>query len=190
MRSFLCALAMLVILTAGPALATGLPEDAANVPEPTNTPYTLAEQLQTEDAANVPESTEAPCATAEPIYAEDALIAWAVYWDMDNAMEELASSTKDLSTLVYFAAYFDENDALFVPKQIGTLMNYMAMMSGPLPAEYLSFTNDRMIAGGGSILKDASFLWKILGGPDQRREHIDQILATTLGLGLSGIEFD
>ncbi|HML45336.1 MAG TPA: hypothetical protein PKE04_01140, partial [Clostridia bacterium] len=172
MRSFLCMLVAWAILWAGPALASSAPDAAA----------------ATTDPGEAAGTAQAPPEEALP--AGEGLIAWAAYWDITRAMEELELSTRRLSTLVYFAAYFDANDALFVPDQVGLLMNYMATLPGPLPEEYLSFTNDRLTADGGSLLKDTKILWMILSNPDQRGAHIDEIIATTQSMGLSAVEID
>lgn len=138
--------------------------------------------------SSAPEPTAKP--PEETMPREQGITAWAAYWDADAAVEELTGYREKLSALVYFAAYFNEKNELFVPKQIGGLIGHMAAASAPLPEEYLSFTNDRLAANGDSILKDTEILRPILTDPGKRQEHIEQIIATALSVGLSAVEID
>ena len=44
--------------------------------------------------------------------------AWLVYWDISNFEEEIDYWSDRRSNIIYFAAYFDENNKLFIPDNI------------------------------------------------------------------------
>ena len=145
--------------------------------------------------ATVPiEETQVPMnKVVQPSYGStplDSLKTWITYWDAESALRELDSSTIPLSELIYFAAYFDANDALFVPEEIYDLIFCISLLDNEHPVEYLSFVNDRLLADGGALQKDKDILRTILFDDQARQQHIDDIIAITQKTGLSAIEID
>lgn len=118
--------------------------------------------------------------------------AWAAYWDADGAMEEIAGFGDRLESLEYFAAYFDAQNELFIPDEIAALREQVKQhdkgtFSWP---GYLTFVNDKLLAGGGSSLKDTGLLYTLLEEPGARKVHIQDILALTENGGYDGVEID
>lgn len=120
------------------------------------------------------------------------LSAWAVYWDADNAASEIAALGGKLESLLYFGAYFDEQNQLFVPGEIVKLKEQLGRteVEGSLRPCYLTFINDKLLPDGGSSLKDTELLYTLLETPDARQAHIQNILALTQGGGYDGVEID
>ncbi len=118
--------------------------------------------------------------------------AWVAYWAVDDAMAEVADLGDSLESLLYFGAYFDAQDRLFIPDAIVQFKAQVERTYGaasPGPA-YLTFINDKLLAQGGSSLKDTALLYTLLETPDARRAHIADILALTEGGGYDGVEID
>lgn len=128
-----------------------------------------------------------PSCDAKPL---DSLNGWVSYWDTDDVLNEIGSSTIPLSKLIYFAAYFNEDNQLFVPAEIDELKLCLLMPDDQQPVEYLSFVNDRLLEGGGAIQKDLEILRMLLYHEDTRQAHIDEIISLTQQTGLDGIEID
>ncbi len=131
----------------------------------------------------------APPAVQSP---EAKLSAWVAYWDAEDAMAEIADLGDRLENLLYFGAYFDAQDRLFIPDTIVQFKEQIEQTYGetaPRPA-YLTFINDKLLAQGGSSLKDTALLYALLETPDARRAHISDILALTEGGGYDGVEID
>ena len=120
----------------------------------------------------------------------DSLVAWITYWDMDSALEEMGLSTIPLSSLIYFAAYFNENNALFVPDEIGELQICVSMLDNVKPVEYLSFVNDRILTNGKALQKDTGILRTLLLEEVTRQRHIKDIISITRAMGFDAIEID
>lgn len=123
---------------------------------------------------------------------EEKLSAWVAYWDAQDAMDEIDDLGDSLESLLYFGAYFDVQGRLFVPDEIAKLKERIGQTYGetsPRPA-YLTFINDKLLAQGGSSLKDTALLYALLETPDARRAHIADILALTEAGGYDGVEID
>lgn len=113
---------------------------------------------------------------------------WAVYWDAEGVAHEVAKMGETLGSLHYFAAYFDEQDNLFIPDNLvelrGNLKGQQEFIS------YLTFVNDKKLEGGGSSLKDTELLYRLLSTKESRSTHISQIISLAKGGGYDGIEID
>lgn len=124
--------------------------------------------------------------------ATEQLSAWVVYWDADNAASEIAALGGKLESLLYFGAYFDAQNQLFIPDEIVKLKEQFGRADGKTPPRpcYLTFINDKLLPGGGSSLKDTELLYMLLETPEARQAHIQNILALTKDGGYDGIEID
>lgn len=133
------------------------------------------------------------------------LSAWAVYWDMEGALRGIEKLGEQLVSLQYFAAYFDAENQLFIPQPI-QLQRGMAAGTGagagtgaaapaaetraPDLITYLTVVNDRLLAGGGSVLKDKQLLYELLAEEADQKAHIAQILTLSAAEGYDGVEID
>ena len=115
--------------------------------------------------------------------------AWITYWDLADGEKDLDSIGRKLNKLVYFAAYFDESDHLFVPAVFsGKAAN--SRKTGKNYETYLSFVNDKLNADGSVVLKDLEILRRWFADDVSMEKHIDEIIALTLAGGYDGVEID
>lgn len=124
---------------------------------------------------------------------KDSIGAWVVYWDSDNAVEELQNGEEHLDTISFFAAYFDEDDTPFIPDQTTALMEAVtadAEAEGKTVQRYLTFVNDKILKEGGSSLKDTELLHRLFAKPEGACAHAEKILEMTKEGGYDGIEID
>lgn len=135
----------------------------------------------------------AQCLSLPPVLAEPpSSAAWITYWDADNGVREAALHEKRFDALVYFAAYFDTDDALYYPPELEEMQ---AQLKTLLPQAsqhgYLSIVNDYTVAPERYELKSQPLLKRLLQSGAQRRIQLaNDIVKTTLDLGYQGIEID
>lgn len=140
-------------------------------------------------ASLVPMHIEA--AETLPALRQRELSAWVTYWDYDNALGEALRLGDSLTSLIFFAAFFDENNEVIVPDELDMLYD----LSGPLfdgapPDRYISFVNDKITDDGTALLKDTGLLWELLGSPEGVCAHVNDLIALTQNYGFDGIEID
>lgn len=110
---------------------------------------------------------------------------WVSYWDYENYEQEYKEGGFD--SLVYFAAYFDQDWQLFVPEE---LLDQYRSSERASRLNYLSFVNDRLLPEGGSILKDPELLYARLSDKEKQQAHIEEIISMVKALDFDGIEID
>lgn len=116
--------------------------------------------------------------------------AWIVYWDTD-ILKELARMDKNIETLCYFAAYYKEDDSLFLPEETADIYSKVKQNYGDTRFKsYLTFVNDIRMNDGTSKLKDTELLYRILGTEESRKAHIADIISLVSKGGYDGIEID
>ncbi|SHO53948.1 Glycosyl hydrolases family 18 [Anaerocolumna xylanovorans DSM 12503] len=116
--------------------------------------------------------------------------AWIVYWDTD-ILGELSRMEKHIGTLCYFAAYFKEDNSLFLPKEVGDTYNKVRQAYGDTRFKsYLTFVNDIRMNDGSSKLKNTELLYRLLGTKESRENHAEDIVSMVLKGGYDGIEID
>ncbi len=123
---------------------------------------------------------------------KEKISAWVTYWEADNAMAQIADLDGRLESLEFFAAYFDAQNQLFVPDKIAQLREKVKQTYGESLtwSSYLTFVNDKLLAEGGSSLKDTELLYALLSDTTSRKQHIRQILDLTESGGFDGVEID
>lgn len=117
------------------------------------------------------------------------LSAWITYWDISAGEKEFDRIGKKLQNLSYFAAYFNQDDQLFVPVELTALRDKHKQKSGKQTA-YLSFVNDKINADGSFRLKDTQILRRLLADDAAVDKHIAEIIDLTRRYGYDGIEID
>jgi len=115
--------------------------------------------------------------------------AWLAYWDLDAGVKDLGKIEDKLNKLSYFGAYFDENDRLFIPKELQETRTELVKTKGKYET-YLSFVNDKQNADRSIILKDIEVLRKLFSDEESMEKHIDAMITLTLQGGYDGIEVD
>lgn len=115
--------------------------------------------------------------------------AWIVYWDLNSGEKDLARIGKRVGKLVYFAAYFDELDRLFVPPQLQELKNEHLRKRNHAET-YLSVVNDKKNISGTIVLKDVDLLKRVLATDELIEKHIEDIINLAKKGEYDGIEID
>lgn len=118
--------------------------------------------------------------------------AWIAYWDADVGVEEAIHYAPQLNALIYFAAYFDTDDTLFLPDELAEAKAAVSARIGAeqMPVTYLSIVNDLTLWDGRYAQKDAALLYRLLETPQSRSAHIRDIIRVALESGCDGIEID
>ena len=121
-------------------------------------------------------------------HADVTLGAWVADWDMASGMAEREKMGGKLSSLSYFAAVFENDGRLSVPKEIPQAKGKAAKVAGQ--ETYLTIVNDWKNDKGKLVEKDTVILGKVLHDKETRAAHIEEILALAQQGGYDGIEID
>ncbi|EGO63737.1 glycosyl hydrolase family 18 protein [Acetonema longum] len=115
--------------------------------------------------------------------------AWLAYWDLAAGEKDLHKLEKRLTSLSYFAAYFDKDDRLFIPPALIDKKKEL-QKTGKKHEAYLTFVNDKQNPDGSAAIKDTAVLRRLFADAASMEKHIDEILALALQGGFDGIEID
>ena len=126
-----------------------------------------------------------PRAAAESI----TLSGWIVYWDDQNGEKDLAKVKNRLKNLSFFAAYFDENDELFLPKQIVEQKEKIDKENIKYK-KFLTIVNDQKNADGKISLKDTDLLERLFADEARMQKNIDEVIDLVKKNGYDGVEID
>lgn len=122
---------------------------------------------------------------------ENKLTVWTVYWDIEDTANEIERRKNDISSVCFFAAYFDESGELFLPETTAALWEEKkAEYEKNGWINYLSFVNDQRKLGGSASLKDTALLYKLLDTAEKRKAHAEKVIALAEYYGYGGIELD
>lgn len=112
---------------------------------------------------------------------------WLVYWDVETGEHDMRQLGSRITSLSYFAAYFDHNDRLFIPDELITKQKQLPRNT---TAKYLTFVNDRQNADKSVLSKNTNILRRLLNDSESMVRHIDDVITLTLASGYDGIEID
>lgn len=117
---------------------------------------------------------------------------WLVYWDADNALNEVVLHGGRFDSLVYFAAFFNHDDTLFYPPELVDLQSTLNIMMADSPKRsYLSIVNDYTLPDGTYSLKSTLLLQRLLqNGTAQSSRLVGDIVQLAVSNGYQGIEID
>ena len=116
---------------------------------------------------------------------------WLAYWDTLDFEEEIDYWSERISNIVYFAAYFNENNELFVPDDINDTKEIVDELYGSEGwGNYISFVNDKVYSDGKSSLKDTELLYELFKSNESIDNHVNEIINTAVEGGYEGIEID
>lgn len=118
--------------------------------------------------------------------------AWLVYWDTDSALEELIEQSEEIDSLVFFAAFFNMDDSLFLPYELSELKeNINIMISKPEIVNYISIVNDYTLPDGKYSTKHVPLLERLLlSGVERTNKFLNEIIELALENDFQGIEID
>ncbi|MCR5094374.1 MAG: glycosyl hydrolase [Lachnospiraceae bacterium] len=143
-------------------------------------------------SGNKPAEGADPAGTAADVSAaqEPDIAVWYPYWDYATADRELELIGEDLTTICFFAAYFDVNNRPFIPQDTSETYKRLSK-AGKLSGRntYLTFVNDKLLAQGSS-LKDTDLLYELIGDRTKAKAHAQEVIRLTKELGCTGIEID
>lgn len=114
--------------------------------------------------------------------------AWLVYWDLDEGAKELEKISKGLESVSFFAAYFDADKKVFIPKSL--LAKRASLKKHGRYLEYLTIVNDRLKPDGSSSVKDTEILKSVLGTDEAMDKHIAEIITLAKKESFDGLEID
>lgn len=113
---------------------------------------------------------------------------WSAYWDLDDFEGEIGLIEHKLSGISHFAAYFDHEHRLFIPKTTQDTHTKLLQNSQHKGYKnYLSFVNDIAYEDGTSELKSTDLLYELFR---KDTTHIIDIITLTKEQGYDGIEID
>lgn len=116
---------------------------------------------------------------------------WTTYWDTSNLESELEQMKDSIKDICYFAAYFNYEKRVFIPKETIESFEKVKATYGPTTyGSYLSFVNDLILEDNSSSLKDVGLLYSLFETEDSMNRHIKDILNMTVEEGFDGIEID
>lgn len=130
---------------------------------------------------------------AAPALAEStaSIGAWIAYWDAAAGGDEALALASQMDSLIYFGAFFDVEDALFLPEELPAIKATLdEATDGAQVVPYLSIINDLTLEGGGYSQKDTDLLYRLLQTPQTRGAHVQDILRVAREAGCAGIEID
>lgn len=116
---------------------------------------------------------------------------WPTYWDTETVMDEITVMQEEIDCICYFAAYFNEEQELFIPnKSLQTKADVEKVYADKQWTSYLTVVNDLLLKGGGSSLKDTTLLYQMLENPTNRTNHIYELMKLVKENDFDGIEID
>lgn len=116
---------------------------------------------------------------------------WTTYWDKNHLESELEQKKDYIQDICYFAAYFNHNKKVFIPKEtIESFKKVQEIYGSSRYGSYLSFVNDLVMEDQISSLKDVELLNTLLATEDSMNNHIKDILNMTVEEGFDGLEID
>lgn len=116
---------------------------------------------------------------------------WIAYWDIKNFDQEINAIKDSIDNISYFAAYFNAEGKLFIPREITDTYKLIKSKYGENKYNsYLTFVNDLLKPDGTSSLKDTELLYTLFSSPERIDSHINEIINMTINGGYNGIEID
>ncbi|MUG64841.1 glycosyl hydrolase [Paenibacillus campinasensis] len=120
------------------------------------------------------------------------LSAWVTDWQWEAGAEDLQLLGSQLESVRFFAAYYDASDALhFTPAFAEGLprVRETAVEAG-IHGMLLTIVNDYFHDGGVIVQKDPGLVSRLISSEESRSRHIEEIAATAVRYGFSGVEID
>lgn len=116
--------------------------------------------------------------------------AWVVEWDVKSGWEECLDAKNSLVSVQIFAAYFDDEDKLFMNRRLSEWLADIAFKSGLRDRLYLTVVNDVVKTDGPNVLKDPDLVSRLLASPGSRAKHRAELVALAKDGGFAGLEID
>ncbi|MGL4912349.1 MAG: glycosyl hydrolase family 18 protein [Romboutsia sp.] len=120
----------------------------------------------------------------DSIKTKEDISAWIVDWDLERGLEETKNLGIDFTSTQVFAAYFDENENIFVPN------NLLDSNYKDLDKVYITVVNDIVKKDGSSIHKDSEIIKNILMDSKKSKFHIEDLVNLVCEGGFYGLDLD
>lgn len=119
------------------------------------------------------------------------LSAWVTDWQFASGMED-AAMLDGLSSLHWFAVYFDEFDQLyFTPQSTAYFSEYQQYIDGrPKLDAYVTVVNDVWLSDGTAVQKDADLITRLVAADESRKQHLDDLVGLVARTDADGLELD
>ncbi len=115
--------------------------------------------------------------------------AWAVYWDADSGLEEAGAMNPAPDRLIAFEALFGTDRKVMMESQAEELLLKMQSLF-PSDRIWLSVVNDLSLEQGGYSNKNRQLVRDLTGTPEQRKNHVRELVALAEEWQLKGLEID
>lgn len=116
---------------------------------------------------------------------------WTTYWDTLDLESEVEKLKNDIDSICYFAAYFNKDKNLFIPKESSESLKKMKRFYGFKEHQsYLTYVNDVILDGNRSSLKDIEILYSLFETEESMNQHVEKVLQLAMQNGFDGIEID
>lgn len=129
-------------------------------------------------------------AGAEEIEENIDLSVWQAYWSNDEIVRELELLKDSIHNIIHFAAYFNADNELFIPREIVGQNKNREIDPKEEYKHYLSFVNDKILSDGTSSLKDTALLYELFNDSNVMEQHMSSICELAVENGYDGIEID
>lgn len=116
------------------------------------------------------------------------LNSWIVYWDGDKSLTAARDFASHLSEISVFAADFDSNYRVSVPKWAFTAIQSLKQLPESLPIA-LTVVND-VRGGAAPDLKSPECIHEVIATPNARATHIDQLLDAVENVDTLEIDYE
>lgn len=119
------------------------------------------------------------------------LSAWTTYWDYKNVSDEIKILGDNLTEIVYFGAYFNQRNHLFIPKETQLTFQEIKNMTNSIRYKnYLAIVNDKVNSDGKTSLKSTALLYELFSNEKTVDQHINDIVNLASEGGYDGVEID
>ena len=116
---------------------------------------------------------------------------WNAYWNLEGAEAQRKARAEHIENVNFFAAYFDENDSVFIPE---ATQDFYASNAASYRDQgwncYLTVVNDQILADGSSALKSTQLLYRLLEREESYQAHAESLITLAKDAGYDGLEID
>lgn len=116
---------------------------------------------------------------------------WNAYWNLEGAEKQIEAMSERIANINYFAAYFDKDDKVFIPKETTEFYNKTKESYRKKGWQlYLTVVNDQILSDGSSALKSTDLLYRLFASETAYQAHAEELLSLALANGYDGLEID
>lgn len=155
---------------------------------------TQAEQIQAGEGQQdeaVADTTAKEGTSVSESVREASYSLWNAYWNLEGVEAQTESLAEHVKNVNFFAAYFDKDDAAFIPQET---TDFFAANGEEYKRRgwnrYLTVVNDKINEDGSSSLKSPELLYRLLEKEEAYKAHADSLVTLAKDAGYDGLEID